>query len=91
MATVAEGVFPLPELDSTRVGKISRIEVDDSPPKRVEVIDLEKLPVERVELESAEVIVAGGAGAGDSEGWAEIAELAKLLQAGLGSTRPAVH
>jgi len=34
--------------------------------------------------------VAGGAGAGDADGWREIAELAAVLNAGLGSTRPVV-
>lgn len=36
------------------------------------------------------MIVAGGAGAGDPDGWSQIAELAQLLKAGLASTRPAV-
>ncbi len=41
-------------------------------------------------LETASTIVAGGAGAGDREGWNDISELAATLNAALGSTRPAV-
>jgi electron transfer flavoprotein alpha subunit len=43
-----------------------------------------------VPLDSAATVVAGGAGAGTREGWQEIETLAKVLNAALGSTRPAV-
>jgi len=46
--------------------------------------------LEGVSLETASLIVAGGAGAGDQEGWNQIEELARILNAGFGSTRPAV-
>jgi electron transfer flavoprotein alpha subunit len=90
MATVAEGVFPFPALDAGREGEISVIKVPDIQSPRVEVLEVVINPKTGVALETAEVVVAGGAGAGDIEGWAEIAELADLLNAGLGSTRPAV-
>jgi electron transfer flavoprotein alpha subunit len=41
-------------------------------------------------LESASIVVAGGAGAGGPEGWGQIVELAATLGAAVGSTRPAV-
>jgi electron transfer flavoprotein alpha subunit len=41
-------------------------------------------------LESAQIVVAGGAGACDQDGWKEIEALAGILNAALGSTRPAV-
>jgi electron transfer flavoprotein alpha subunit len=90
MATVAEGVFPSPSMDASRVGEVVNVEVPKDIPHSVEVVDLVQIPKEGVSLETAEVVVAGGAGAGDPEGWEEIAELAELLNAGLGSTRPAV-
>jgi len=43
-----------------------------------------------VPLETAQVVVAGGAGVGDAAGWQGIVELAQVLNAGLGSTRPIV-
>ncbi|HEY3313658.1 MAG TPA: electron transfer flavoprotein subunit alpha/FixB family protein [Bacillota bacterium] len=42
------------------------------------------------ELSSARLVVAGGAGAGDPEGWRLVSDLAESLGAGLGATRPAV-
>ena len=36
------------------------------------------------------MVVAGGAGAGDGEGWGQIVHLADLLNGALGCTRPAV-
>jgi electron transfer flavoprotein alpha subunit len=77
-------------MDASRVGEVVNIEVPEDRPQNVEVVDFIQVPKEGVSLESAEVVVAGGAGAGDREGWEEIAKLAEILNAGLGSTRPAV-
>ncbi|MFH1219928.1 MAG: 4-hydroxyphenylacetate 3-hydroxylase N-terminal domain-containing protein [Candidatus Eisenbacteria bacterium] len=41
-------------------------------------------------LESADIVVAGGFGVGSRENWALIEELASLLKAAVGATRPAV-
>ena len=41
-------------------------------------------------LETAPLVVVGGAGVGDLKGWQEIETLATVLNAALGSTRPAV-
>lgn len=90
MATVATGVFPSPTLDKKREGEVNFVPLPVDLSQKVTVIDIIQNPKVGASLESAEVIVAGGAGAGDLEGWAEIAELAEVLGAGLGSTRPAV-
>jgi len=90
MATVARGVFPNPELDDGRTGEIIPLEVPDDLPGRIQTLDVVREEPEGVPLESAPIIVAGGAGAGNLEGWHEIADLAKVLGAALGSTRPAV-
>jgi len=45
---------------------------------------------EAVPLESASIVVAGGVGAGNEEGWRQIAALAQTLHAALGCTRPVV-
>ena len=90
MATVANGVFPNPVLDSARSGEIIPIDVPKEFPLRVQTIEIVKEKPEGISLESASVIVAGGAGAGDHDGWHQIAELADVLNAGFGSTRPAV-
>jgi electron transfer flavoprotein alpha subunit len=90
MATVASGVFPTPALDATRKGEIIAVEIPANFPLRVRTVEIVEERTEGVSLDSAAVIVAGGAGAGDSEGWNQIGELAKILNAGFGSTRPAV-
>ena len=90
IATVARGVFPMPVMDKNRSGKIAPID----PPKglkiRVKTIEVVQKEPDGVPLESAPIVVAGGAGAGCIEGWKEIEALAGVLNAALGSTRPTV-
>jgi electron transfer flavoprotein alpha subunit len=90
MATVARGVFPKPELDETRTGELVRLDVPDHLPHRIQTLEVVREEPQGVPLESASIVVACGAGAGDLEGWRQIANLAKVLNAALGSTRPAV-
>jgi electron transfer flavoprotein alpha subunit len=90
MATVAKGVFPRPELDTRRMGEVVPLKVPKNIPRRIETIEIVREEPEGVPLESAAIIVAGGAGAGDLEGWCKIADLSRAMNAALGSTRPAV-
>jgi len=90
MATVAAGVFSTPALDSGRSGEVVPIEVQKDFKLRVETLEVVKEKSEGVSLESASVIVAGGAGAENLDGWKQIEALAEALNAGFGSTRPAV-
>jgi electron transfer flavoprotein alpha subunit len=90
MATIAQGVFSKPELDETRTGEMIPLDIPVDIPRRIQTLEVVREEADGVELESAPVIVAGGAGAGDPEGWREIADLARTLNAALGSTRPAV-
>jgi electron transfer flavoprotein alpha subunit len=90
MATVAQGIFPTPQPDEARAGEIIPLEVPADMPGRIQTLEVVREAAEGVPLESAPVIVAGGAGAGDLQGWSQIAELAQTLKAALGCTRPAV-
>ena len=90
MATVAAGVFSMPDPDETRTGEIVQVSIPENLPGRIQTLQIVYEESEGVPLESAEIVVAGGAGAGDLEGWRLIADLAKTLNAALGSTRPAV-
>ena len=90
MATIASGVFPKPSMDADRTGEVVKIELPDGIPRRIETLEVVREESKGVPLESAPVIVAGGAGAGDPDGWQQIGDLAKLLNAALGCTRPAV-
>ena len=90
MATVAKGVFPTPDLDETRDGEAVPLDVPADLPRRIQTLEVVRQEPAGVPLESASIVVAGGAGAGDVEGWRQIAELARALNAALGCTRPAV-
>jgi electron transfer flavoprotein alpha subunit len=90
IATVARGVFPMPALDETRSGKIVPVEPPKGVNTRVRTLEVLLKDPEGVALEAAPIVVAGGAGAGGTEGWKEIETLAGVLNAALGSTRPAV-
>jgi electron transfer flavoprotein alpha subunit len=90
MATVAKGVFVTPDVDDSRRGEILPLAVPDDLAGRVETLEIVRQEPEGVPLGSAAIVVAGGMGAGDPEGWQQIADLAAVLNAALGSTRPAV-
>ena len=90
IATVARGVFPMPALDEVRTGEVLPVEPQKGLNLRVQTLEIVHTEPEGVPLETAPVVVAGGAGAGSIEGWQEIQALAKTLNAAFGSTRPAV-
>ena len=90
MATIASGVFPKPIPDEKRTGEIIALDVPDSISDRIQTLEIVREEPEGVPLESAPIVVAGGAGAGDLEGWHKISTLAQALNAALGCTRPAV-
>jgi electron transfer flavoprotein alpha subunit len=90
MATAAKGVFPALEPDDSRTGETIMIDIPTDLPGRIKTLEIIREEPEGVPLETASTIVAGGAGAGDREGWTNISELAATLNAALGSTRPAV-
>jgi electron transfer flavoprotein alpha subunit len=90
IATVAQGVFQVPELDENRSRKITPVEPPVGLKLRVKTLEVVIKKPEGVPLEEAPIVVAGGSGAGCVEGWQEIETLADVLDAALGSTRPAV-
>jgi electron transfer flavoprotein alpha subunit len=90
MATVAQGVFPNPDQEEGRTGEIVPLDVPAGMSQRIQTVEVVREEPEGVDLETASVVVAGGAGAADLQGWRRIEELAGELHAALGSTRPAV-
>jgi electron transfer flavoprotein alpha subunit len=90
MATVAQGVFPTPDLDQNRTGAVIPLDIISDIPQRIQTLEVVREASDGIPLESAPTVVAGGAGAGDKVGWDKIAELASTLNAALGCTRPAV-
>ena len=90
MATVSKGVFPTPESDESRSGETIMINIPTRLRGRIKTLEIVREEPQGVPLETATTIVAGGAGAGDMQGWSDVTELAATLNAALGSTRPAV-
>jgi electron transfer flavoprotein alpha subunit len=90
MATVREGVMPMPEPDNKRKGEIVEEKVTlaglDLP---LEILEEHKRP-KKVDLKAARIIVAGGAGVGSKDNFKLIWDLANCLGGAPAATRAAV-
>ena len=62
MATVAKGVFPDPVFDTERSGVVEHIEIPTDLPYRIKTIEVVLEEPKGIPLESAPVVIAGGAG-----------------------------
>lgn len=93
MATVRPKVFKPAEQDNIKPAEIIKITPNlDGVPKCVELLEFhKKLTSEINELDSAEIIVAGGRGMKNSEGFALLKEFADKLGAAVGASRTAVE
>lgn len=90
MATVREGVMPMPEPDVKRKGQVieekATLSQQDLP---LQILAEHKRP-KKVDLKAARVIVAGGAGVGSKENFKLIWDLANCLGAAPAASRAAV-
>ncbi|MCQ2352562.1 MAG: electron transfer flavoprotein subunit alpha/FixB family protein [Victivallaceae bacterium] len=90
MVTVRPGVMKLAEPDFDRQGEIERIPVElDAADTVIKVIERIRADKE-VDLQSAQIIVAGGYGVGSKENFKLIRELADALGGEVGASRAAV-
>jgi len=90
MATVREGVMPMPEPDPSREGRVitETVEIDESD-LAIRLIQRHVEP-RTVNLKGARVIVAGGAGVGSKENFQLIRQLAGAIGGAVGASRAAV-
>jgi electron transfer flavoprotein alpha subunit len=82
---------PLPA-DASREGTVQSLDVDlEAFSPQVPVVDVivEEAALEGPSLDRADIIVSGGRGMGDEEGFQYIKELAGVLDAAVGGSRPA--
>ena len=90
MATVREGVMPLLDPDSSRVGEVIREAAEiDQASLALKLIE-RHVESRKVNLKGARVIVAGGAGVGSRENFRQIYELAGVVGGAVGASRAAV-
>jgi electron transfer flavoprotein alpha subunit len=91
MATVRPRVFKKGVEDSSRQGQIIRVDFNkERVTSRTKLLDFIGDITDTVNLDEAEVIVAGGRGLGKPENFKLLEELARVMGAALGSSRPPV-
>lgn len=90
MVTVREGVMKLDEPDTSRKGKVAKVDVElddaDTVIKVIERVRQDK----SINLGAAQIIVAGGYGVGSKENFKLIYDLAEALGGEVGASRAAV-
>ncbi len=90
MATVREGVMPMPEPDVSHKAAVVKETVHLSQTDLAIEILAEHLQARKVNLKASRVIVAGGAGVGSKENFKLVWDLAHCLGGAPGATRAAV-
>jgi electron transfer flavoprotein alpha subunit len=91
MATVRPHVFKRAKPDSARKGQIIKVDFKkESVTARTRLVKFIEDLSEKVKLDEAEIIVSGGRGLGKPENFKLIKELADVLGAAVGSSRPPV-
>ena len=92
MSTVRPGVMEVPQKNPARKGEVIHLAVSiDEANDPVKVISVKKRAHSGINIQDAKRIVSVGMGAKDTSTFANIEELAKLLDAQLGGSRPVVQ
>lgn len=91
MATVSSGTFSERPYDTAADGETVRVEKNlNEASSIIRVISSIREPHQTTKLEDAKIVVAGGRGVKNSEGFNTIRELALFLGGEVGATRPAI-
>ena len=91
MATISSGAFLERPYEEAADGEIVRVEKDlKGASSKINVISSVREPHQTAKLEDAKIVVAGGRGLKNSEGFNYLRELALLLGGEVGATRPAI-
>ncbi len=91
MSTVRPRVFRKSPPDKKRKGQIIRVDFDhERITSKTKLLDFVEDITEAVKLEDTDIIVSGGRGLGKAENFQLIQELASVLGAATGSSRPPV-
>jgi electron transfer flavoprotein alpha subunit len=90
MATVHPGIFSERPHDRAAAGRIIYPEIGRVADARIEIIRSRRQKTGEIKLEDSPVVLAGGMGLGSRENFQKLSELAELIGAEVGATRPAV-
>jgi electron transfer flavoprotein alpha subunit len=91
MSTVRPRVFKKNKPDKNRKGQIIKVDLDNERiTSRTKLLSFVEDITERVKLEDADIIVSGGRGLGKADNFQLLEELAAVMGAALGSSRPPV-
>ncbi|MCX7884967.1 MAG: electron transfer flavoprotein subunit alpha/FixB family protein [Caloramator sp.] len=91
MSTVRPGVFSVPCADENRKGVIEKVDIKISEDDiRVKILEIVKSLKEKIDITEADVIVSGGRGVGNKEGFKMLKELADELGGIVAGSRAAV-
>ena len=90
LATIRSRAFePLPA-DPGRQGQVQALEIDvDSISSQVSFLEEIQEKIEGISLDQAQIIVSGGRGMGNAGGFSALRDLAGVLGAAVGGSRPA--
>ncbi|MBU2643713.1 electron transfer flavoprotein subunit alpha/FixB family protein [bacterium] len=92
MATVRPGTFQEIPHDYERTGEIVRVPMpEDLPRESVHLVRSERSAQRSQPLEEANVVICGGRGMGSRKKFRKLIELAELMNAEVGATRPVVY
>ncbi|MDY0163443.1 electron transfer flavoprotein subunit alpha/FixB family protein [Desulfobotulus sp.] len=92
MSTVRPGVMDMPVKDTARKGEVVTLNLSiDEAADPVKVLSVKKREHSGINIREAERVVCVGMGAGDTQTFARLEELAKELDAQVGGTRPVVE
>ncbi len=90
MASVRPGVFRAVPRDGSSEGSRLEIRPDLTAGGKIEVLEVQRRDPAGKPLEEAEVVLAGGWGVGSRENWQLLEDLAGMMGAAVGCTRPAL-
>ncbi len=90
MATVREGVMPMPEADTSRSGEVIACESGLNGQSLPLTINARHREERKVNLKASRIIVAGGAGVGSKENFKALWDLAHALGGQVAGSRAAV-
>jgi electron transfer flavoprotein alpha subunit len=91
VATVRPHAFKKGEPNPSRQGQMICVDFDkQTVTSKTKLLNVVKDLTEKVRLDEAEVVVCGGRGLGKAENFGIVAELAEVLGAALGTSRPPV-